>query len=181
MARKIIILDYEKEKVIKINLSEFDECVIKDRYDGNVEDWLASRYNDDKLFSWCDIHWMAADEIEFEEVSRESRVDDGAFVESVLIDTKRNNCWGLIGSNGEIEIQMKFFDGYAVEVDDEWKELPPEKDPVMMFYPTLDEVNNVSSASEAIEEYTGRKWDGKSIYDIALKFGEIRRRGKYEK
>ena len=105
-------------------------------------------------------------------------------IDEILIDLTEpeNACWGMIASDDEYPLMLKFFDGYAVEVDNELNEVPVVDDPVVMFYPTLSEVNASEELQNRIYAHTGREWepDVESVYDIALTFGKIRRRKKYD-
>ena len=178
MAKTIIVLDYEKVRVVKIELSKMDEFTVTHKFDSNYEEWLSVNYEDE--FDFNEIHWMVVDEVVENTVKR----DDSAYcIGELAIDLglPLNNCWGLKATNGEYMLTLKFFDGYAIEVDENWLEVHVEKDPVTMFYPTLAEVNGSTKLQHKIREYTGREWDPDAmcVYDIALTFGQIRRRKKY--
>ncbi len=180
--KTIIIMDHDGERIIKIKLSVFDEYVINNRYEGNVEDWLATRYPDNSLFCWSEMSWMCVSEDKEKVIDRaENAVDcQIAFIDEILINphNDKNRSWGLKTDGDEFALKMKFFDGFAIEVDDDWIEVPVQKDPVLMFYPTRKEVLADESLRSEVYKCTGR--DTYTVFDIALTFGEIRRRAKYD-
>ena len=124
---------------------------------------------------------MVVDEVVEKTIERN---DGSTYIGEILIDITKpeNACYGMEATDGEYPLMLKFFDGYAVEVDNDWLEVPAEKDPVVMFYPTLDEVNESKELQDKIYKHTGRMWgpEVRCVYDVALTFGKIRRRKKYE-
>lgn len=179
MAKTIVILDYLKEEIVKIKLSKVDEYTINMKFNGNHEEWLFINF--EHQFDFNEIHWMVVDEVVEKTIERN---DGSTYIGEILIDITKpeNACYGMEATDGEYPLMLKFFDGYAVEVDNDWLEVPAEKDPVVMFYPTLDEVNESKELQDKIYKHTGRMWgpEVRCVYDVALTFGKIRRRKKYE-
>ncbi len=180
MAKTIVILDYLKEEVVKIKLSKVDEQTINTKFNGNHEEWLFVNFENE--FDFNEIHWMVVDEVVEKTIERN---EGSAFIDEILVDITQpcNACWGMEASDNQYPLMLKFFDGYAVEVDDNWLEVPAEKDPVVMFYPTLDEVNKSEELQQKIFQHTNRMWEPEigCVYDVALTFGKIRRRKRYDR
>ncbi len=78
--------------------------------------------------------------------------------------------------NGEMSLDMQFFDGYAIDVNPFGLGMSER---IAMYYPTIAEVAKNPDMQEEIEEYTDRTWAEGSVleqvYDIALKFGQAGR------
>ena len=78
--------------------------------------------------------------------------------------------------NGEMEIKMQFFDGYAFDTNPHGLGM---YDRTALYYPTIDEVSKSPDMQDEIEDYTGRRWaEGSTqeqIFDIALKYGQASR------
>lgn len=81
--------------------------------------------------------------------------------------------------DGELEIRMRFFDGYAEEVPHRNGRDLPDDERLKLTYPTLFEVANDPDMQDKIEHLTNRYWEDGSnaekVYDIALKYGEVSR------
>ncbi len=78
--------------------------------------------------------------------------------------------------NGEMEIKMQFFDGYAFDTNPHGLGM---YDRLALYYPTIDEVLLDEEKQKAVKAHTGRDWlsavGREKIYDIALTFGKASR------
>lgn len=76
---------------------------------------------------------------------------------------------------GELEVKMAFFDGYAEELRQRDGVKLADDDRLKLNYPTLLEVANDPDMKDKIEHLTNRYWEDGSnaekVYDIALKYG----------
>ena len=90
--------------------------------------------------------------------------------DSILLskDMARHDLGVSFDESGEHEAVFRFFDGYAVESDEDGNVLL-EDNPIVLYYPTLDEVRGSRSLQSHIRDYTMR--DDINQYDVALKFG----------
>ena len=93
------------------------------------------------------------------------------YIDKIIINrTKAGDSLGLaFDHNGECMMNFHFEDGYAIEVDVNGNHVRPENDPIILFYPTMNNVLVTPWKKEAVEEYINRPVAG--AYDIALKFG----------
>lgn len=72
----------------------------------------------------------------------------------------------LFGNDEEYSLQMSFSDGYAIEHRSD------DCEPLVMIYPTIEQVNADASLKKAIIEYTQGASDDDIIpYDCAILFG----------
>lgn len=78
---------------------------------------------------------------------------------------------------GELEVKMSFFDGYAEELRQRDGITLADSDRLKLTYPTISAVASSQKMQNAIEEFTDRQWRGSSlgekVYDIALKYGNV--------
>ena len=73
--------------------------------------------------------------------------------------------------HGECAVMMRFMDGEAVEVDEDWNDIPADEDPIILTYPCKKDLTR--NMKNEIREYTGR--NNITHFDVALKFGKPRR------
>ena len=78
---------------------------------------------------------------------------------------------------GELEVKMAFFDGYAEELRQRDGVKLADEARLKLNYPTLLEVANDPDMQDKIEHLTNRYWEDGSnaekVYDIALKYGDV--------
>ena len=79
-------------------------------------------------------------------------------------------------NNEEVEVTMAFKDCIAIEVDDSG-DVPLFSDPMVMTYPSENDVMETPEMVSKIELYTGRPVDRNDscFFDIALVYGVHRR------
>lgn len=77
----------------------------------------------------------------------------------------------LLGSDSDEEIPFAFMDGIAVLVESIEHPIPA-KSPVILIYPSKDDVKKNSKMQTEIANYIGHEWDG-DLYSIALKYGQV--------
>lgn len=77
----------------------------------------------------------------------------------------------LSGSDSDEEIPFAFMDGIAVQVESIEHPIPAQS-PVILIYPSKDDVKKNSKMQTEIANYIGHKWDG-DFYSIALKYGQV--------
>lgn len=90
--------------------------------------------------------------------------------DSILLskDMFRHDLGISFDESGEHEAYFRFLDGYAIETDEDGNALL-EDNPIVLRYPTLDEVRGNRSMQSHIYDYTLR--DDINQYDVALKYG----------
>ena len=76
---------------------------------------------------------------------------------------------------GEYPAMFQFMDGYAIQTDDDGVIIPPDGKPLVLYYPTLDEVRGSALMRDEICDYTCRP--DINQYDVALKYGLASRIG----
>lgn len=104
----------------------------------------------------------------------------------LLIDTIILNKEDVSGSlakklpfddQGELEVKMAFFDGYAEELRQRDCLKLTDGERLKLTYPTIAAVAASKNMQNSIEEFTDRQWRGSSlgekVYDIALKYGNV--------
>lgn len=76
---------------------------------------------------------------------------------------------------GELEVKMAFYDGYAEELRQRDGVELSDGDRLKLTYPTIAAVAASQKMQDAIEDFTDRQWRGSTlgekVYDIALKYG----------
>ena len=77
----------------------------------------------------------------------------------------------LSGSDSDEEIPFAFMDGIAVQVESIEHPIPAQS-PVILIYPSKDDVKKNSKMQTEIANYIGHKWDD-DFYSIALKYGQV--------
>lgn len=77
----------------------------------------------------------------------------------------------LSDSGNEEEIPFVFMDGIAVQVESIEHPIPA-KSPVILIYPSKDDVKKNIKMQTEIANYIGHEWDG-DFYSIALKYGQV--------
>jgi hypothetical protein len=72
----------------------------------------------------------------------------------------------------ETEVRMKFKDGIAIQVDEDG-DVPLFEDPIILTYPSAQDVADSNELAGDIELYTGRSFDvhDPCYFDIAIVFG----------
>lgn len=72
----------------------------------------------------------------------------------------------------EIGVRMKFKDGIAIQVDEDG-DVPLFEDPIILTYPSAQDVADSNELASDIELYTGRPFDvhESCYFDIALVYG----------
>lgn len=77
----------------------------------------------------------------------------------------------LFGSDYEDEIPFIFMDGIAIQIENIENPIPA-KSPVILIYPSKDDIKKNSKMQTEIANYIGHKWDS-DFYSIALKYGQV--------
>ena len=186
---KIAVLCFD---VLDVDIITVDESFIDKNFDGDIETFLTEhcQYDPDN------IQWMAGDNINlnlnmteksFGGDSEEWSVSDkcierfkncvrfiGGKIEILNAKGERNDIL-LVDENvfhdkDEHCVDMIFCDGFAVEITE-------DENPIILFYPTVEEVNKDLYMQRTIENYVGEPVTETGIvyHDIAVVYGEVRR------
>lgn len=73
----------------------------------------------------------------------------------------------------DVDVSMRFKDGIAIEVDENG-DVPLFGDPIVLTYPSADDMKENPSLADEVEGCTGRRFDkyDPCYFDIALAFGK---------
>ncbi len=144
---------------------ENNECILPDHEDAICYAYESSKFIIDGIGRNLEYEGRNIDEIILNPKSFESLSKNLSLPPYTKFD-----------KNGELFLNMEFFDGYARDLNEHGL---GTYDRTALYYPTIKEVENNKAMQDEIKRYTGREWSEESnnekMFDIALKYGQASR------
>ena len=124
---------------------------------------------------------LSADDIRQLERQQFRTIDKPLLIDTIILS--KDDVSGRLAQKlpfddqGELEVKMAFFDGYAEELCQRDGVELSDDDRLKLTYPTIAAVAASQKMQDAIEDFTDRQWRGSTVgekvYDIALKYGNV--------